>query len=88
MENVDIISKIWEGKNSISELIHSGELSLIINTPTKGKEAGRDGFKIRRMAAESKVPCFTAIDTARGFYDAIQKGLKEEDLEVVNIAEI
>ena len=86
--NITSVPKIWEGTNSIPDLIHSGKLSLIINTPTKGKESNRDGFKIRRLAAESKVPCFTALDTAQGFYDAIAKGLKEEDLEVVNIAEI
>ena len=88
IENVKSVPKIWEGTDSIPDLIHSGELSFIINTPTKGKEANRDGFKIRRLAAESKVPCFTAIDTVVGFYDAIAKGLKEEDLELVNIGEI
>ena len=88
VENVEAVPKIWEGTDSIPDLIHSGQLSFIINTPTKGKEANRDGFKIRRLAAESKVPCFTAIDTVVGFYDAIAKGLKEEDLELVNIGEI
>ena len=88
VENVESVPKIWEGTDSIPDLIHSGKLSFIINTPTKGKEANRDGFKIRRLAAESKVPCFTAIDTVIGFYDAIAKGLKEEDLELVNIGEI
>lgn len=88
VEGVVSVPKMWEGTNSIPDLIHSGKLSLIINTPTKGKESNRDGFKIRRLAAESKVPCFTALDTAQGFYDAIAKGIKEEELEVVNIAEI
>ena len=88
LENVMVVPKIWEGTNSIPELIHSGKLAFIINTPTKGKESNRDGFKIRRMAAESKVPCFTAVDTVVGFYDAIAKGFKEEDLEVVDIAKI
>lgn len=88
VENVESVPKIWEGTDSIPDLIHSGQLSFIINTPTKGKESNRDGFKIRRLAAESKVPCFTAIDTVIGFYDAIAKGLKEEDLELVNIGEI
>ena len=88
VENVESVPKIWEGTDSIPDLIHSGKLSFIINTPTKGKESNRDGFKIRRLAAESKVPCFTAIDTVIGFYDAIAKGLKEEDLELVNIGEI
>ena len=88
VESVEAVPKIWEGTDSIPDLIHSGQLSFIINTPTKGKEANRDGFKIRRLAAESKVPCFTAIDTVIGFYDAIARGLKEEDLELVNIGEI
>ena len=88
VENVETVPKIWEGTDSIPDLIHSGQLSFIINTPTKGKEANRDGFKIRRLAAESKVPCFTAIDTVIGFYDAIAKGLKEEDLELVDIGKI
>ena len=85
---VEVVPKIWEGTNSIPDLIHSGELSFIINTPTKGKESNRDGFKIRRMAVECKVPCFTAIDTVKGFYDAIRKNIKEEDLEIVDIASI
>ena len=88
IQKVESVPKIWEGTNSIPDLIHSGDLSFIINTPTKGKEQARDGFKIRRLAAESKVPCFTSIDTVVGFYDAIAKNLKEEDLEIVNIAEI
>lgn len=88
VDSVEAVPKIWEGTDSIPDLIHSGQLSFIINTPTKGKESNRDGFKIRRLAAESKVPCFTAIDTVIGFYDAIAKGLKEEDLELVNIGEI
>lgn len=88
LTGINVVPKIWEGANSIPDLIHSGKLSFIINTPTNGKESNRDGFKIRRMAAESKVPCFTAVDTVSGFYDAIAKGFKEEDLEVVNIAEI
>ena len=88
VENIESVPKIWEGTDSIPDLIHSGQLSFIINTPTKGKESNRDGFKIRRLAAESKVPCFTAIDTVIGFYDAIAKGLKEEDLELVNVGEI
>ena len=31
---------------------------------------------------------FTAIDTVKGFYDAIRKNIKEEDLEIVDIASI
>ena len=88
IKDVTSVPKIWEGTNSIPELIHSGKLSFIINTPTNGKEANRDGFKIRRLATESKVPVFTAIDTVIGFYDAIAKGLKEEELELVDVGKM
>ena len=82
------VQKMWEGENSIPELIQSGKLSFIINTPTKGKHESRDGFKIRRLAVESKIPCFTALDTVQALYEALEKGTKEEDLEPVNIGEI
>ena len=70
------------------DLIQSGKLNFVINTPTKGKQAGRDGFKIRRMAVECKIPCFTSLDTVNALYAAIEDETKEEDLEVVDITEI
>ncbi|MCL5289700.1 MAG: hypothetical protein M1489_01475, partial [Firmicutes bacterium] len=33
--------------------------------PTRGKAPDRPGFLLRRAAAEYKVPCLTALDTAR-----------------------
>ena len=83
--NVKAVPKIWEGTDSIIDLIQSGKLSFIINTPTKGKESNRDGFKIRRMAVECKVPCFTALDTVQALYEAIKNGVKEQDLTPVDI---
>lgn len=82
------VQKIWEGEDSIIELIESERLSFIINTPTKGKNESRDGFKIRRLAVESKIPCFTALDTVAALYEALEKGTKEEDLKPIDISEI
>ena len=82
------IAKIWEGTDSIINLIQSGKLSFIINTPTKGKQSNRDGFKIRRLAVECKAPCFTALDTVQALYDALKNGTKEEDLEPIDITKI
>lgn len=84
----EVVQKIWEGENSIPDLIGSGKLSFIINTPTKGKHESRDGFKIRRLAVESKIPCFTALDTVEALYEALEKGTKEEDLIPVDIGMI
>ncbi len=84
----NVVEKIWEGKNSIIDLIQSGKINFVINTPTKGKESNRDGFKIRRMAVECKIPCFTSLDTVNALYDAIENNVREEQLDVVNIVEI
>lgn len=84
----NVVEKIWEGKNSIIDLIQSGKLNFVINTPTKGKESNRDGFKIRRTAVECKIPCFTSLDTVSALYAAIEDNVKEEELDVVNIVEI
>ncbi len=86
--DAEVVQKIWEGENSIPDLIGSGKLSFIINTPTKGKHESRDGFKIRRLAVESKIPCFTALDTVEALYEALEKGTKEEDLLPIDIGTI
>ena len=83
-----VVEKIWEGKDSILELIQSGKINFIINTPTKGKQANRDGFKIRRLAVECKIPCFTSLDTANALYKAIADEVEEKDLDIVDITRI
>ena len=85
---VEAVEKLWEGTNSIIDLIEHGKINFVINTPTKGKEANRDGFKIRRMAVECKIPCFTSLDTVNALYEAIENEEDENTLEVVDITEI
>lgn len=85
---VETVEKLWEGTNSIIDLIENGKINFVINTPTKGKIANRDGFKIRRMAVECKIPCFTSLDTVNALYDAIENEDDEDTLEVVDITEI
>lgn len=82
------IVKIWEGEDNIINLIQEGKINFIINTPTKGKNESRDGFKIRRLAVESKIPCFTSLDTVSALYEALEKGVREEDLEPIDITKI
>ena len=82
------IEKLWEGKNSIIDLIENGKINFVINTPTKGKESNRDGFKIRRMATECKIPCFTSLDTVKALYEALENDVTEEKLDIVDITTI
>ncbi|MCI9366264.1 MAG: carbamoyl-phosphate synthase large subunit [Clostridia bacterium] len=86
--DVKVVEKIWEGAESIPNLLQLGKINFIINTPTRGKESNRDGFKIRRLAAESKIPCFTSLDTANALYDAIEDTKSEEEIDVIDITEV
>ena len=47
----------------ILQLIQRGEVDLVVNTWTQGREPKRDGFRIRRTAVENGVPCLTSLDT-------------------------
>ncbi len=61
-----VIKRISEGHPNIEDMIRSGSVDLIINTPAKSHESMQsDGFKIRRCAVEHSVPCVTAVDTAQ-----------------------
>ncbi|MBP9921017.1 MAG: hypothetical protein KBF03_03570, partial [Proteiniclasticum sp.] len=44
------------------DLIEQQKLDMILNTPTKGNDVKRDGFRIRRAAIESKVELMTSLD--------------------------
>jgi carbamoyl-phosphate synthase large subunit len=43
----------------------------VLNTITGGESVLRDGFNIRRAAAEKRIPCFTWLDTARAAVEAL-----------------
>jgi carbamoyl-phosphate synthase large subunit len=84
---VQVVKKISEGVPNILDLIRSGMLDLVINTPTKANDSTRDGFRIRRAAIEASVPVLTSLDTARGLVDIMYADIKEEDTEVYNLGE-
>jgi carbamoyl-phosphate synthase large subunit len=81
------VKKIGEGVPNILDIIRSGMIDFVINTPTKGNDAKRDGFRIRRTAIESSVEVFTSLDTANALADVLHANLDEDGLEVYNIAQ-
>ncbi|MCT4542278.1 MAG: carbamoyl-phosphate synthase large subunit [Vallitalea sp.] len=85
--NIDVseVKKISEGVPNILDLVRSGMLDLVINTPTKANDSTRDGFRIRRAAIEASVPVLTSLDTAKGLLDILSTDLKHEDTEVYNL---
>ncbi|MBT9154001.1 MAG: Carbamoyl-phosphate synthase large chain [Firmicutes bacterium] len=68
---VEQLHKVDEGHPNVLDMIKARSIQLIVNTPTAGKRAYRDGFRIRRMAAEYNVPCLTSLDTLAAYIMAV-----------------
>jgi carbamoyl-phosphate synthase large subunit len=64
--------KLGEGRPNIIDLINDGSVVGIVNTITGGRIALQDGFQIRRIAVERRIPCFTSLDTARATLKALK----------------
>lgn len=79
---VQSVRKISEGVPNILDSIRSGMIQMVINTPTKANDVGRDGFRIRRVAIEASVPVLTSLDTAQGMLDIMKAKMKEEDMDI------
>ncbi|MCH7945960.1 MAG: carbamoyl-phosphate synthase large subunit, partial [Armatimonadetes bacterium] len=68
----DVIKKIKDGSPNLLDLVFSGEVSLMINTPELGQKAGSDASRIRRACIETGIACVTSIDTAQALADALE----------------
>jgi carbamoyl-phosphate synthase large subunit len=63
--------KLSEGHPNVLDAITGGTIQAVINTVTSSGTVMRDGFAIRRTAAERRIPCFTSLDTARAAVDIL-----------------
>jgi len=66
--------KLDGGHPNVVDIINDGSVDGVINTITGGRVPLRDGFHIRRAAAEKRIPCFTSLDTARVVLKALASG--------------
>ncbi len=80
------IGQAGSGEKDVLQLIRSGKIGLILNTPTKGGDSQTDGFRIRRAAIEKGIPCMTTMSTAIELFKALKK-LKTDDLEIRTVDE-
>ncbi|MGE5594866.1 MAG: carbamoyl-phosphate synthase large subunit, partial [Hyphomicrobiales bacterium] len=67
------VTKVLTGAHpNVVDVINDGTVQCVINSP-EGRFTGslRDGFHIRRAAAEKRIPCFTSLDTARVAIEAL-----------------
>ena len=82
---VSEVKKISEGVPNILDIIRSGMIDMVINTPTKGNDSRRDGFRIRRAAIEASVDLFTSLDTVKALLKVMDSKISFNDIEVYNL---
>lgn len=80
------VKKLKDGHPNVLDVINNREVDMVINTPTKGNDSGRDGFHIRRAAIEHNIETVTAIDTFKALAEVKFKALNFSELEVYNLA--
>ena len=66
--------KMGEGHPNVVDVIEDGSVGAVINTVSEVSTVLRDGYLIRRAAAERQVPCFTSLDTARAAVENLLMG--------------
>ena len=83
---VNRVNKVREGSPHIVDLLGSGEISLVINTP-EGTGPFLDSRSIRIVASELKVPTYTTLAAAYAAVQSIQILKKKLSLGVLSLQE-
>jgi carbamoyl-phosphate synthase large subunit len=86
IESAIAIPKIGHGHPDVLELINSGTITLVINTPTRGGRSSTDGFRMRRASIQSGIPCITNVNTASELLKAMDE-LRKKELEIRRVDE-
>jgi carbamoyl-phosphate synthase large subunit len=71
---VETVNKLREGRPNILDLIHNGQVGLVVNVP-RGKHPHSDGFYIRAASVRRGIPCITNMEVAL----ALARGLRMAD---------
>ena len=81
------VNRVEEARPNILDVIRNKQVDIVINTPTKGNDSTRDGFKIRRTAIEFSTEIMTSLDTLKALVEVKKKEISRERLAVYNIAD-
>jgi len=79
------VLKVYEGRPNAIDLLLSGDVSLLINTPL-GKLTQQDDYAIRTAALTHRVPYTTTLSAASAACDAIT-ALRDQQREVCPLQE-
>lgn len=86
LEEKGMQCQVLSNKQSL-KYISSGKVQMVFNTPSKGNNINTDGFKVRRKAAEYRLPTFTCLDTFKIYLKAIKMKKAGEILEPKDLKE-
>src|SRR6202051_4241 len=79
----EAVFKVNEGRPNIVDLVKTGKIDLVINTPL-GRESFYDEKSIRRAAIRYNIPCITTLSAANAAARGI-RALVEQTLEVSSL---
>jgi carbamoyl-phosphate synthase large subunit len=81
----ETVLKVHEGRPNLLDLLLSGQIQLLVNTPL-GKHAQQDDYMIRRAAIARGIPYTTTLSAADAAAGAIM-ALRSRKLTVTSIQE-
>jgi len=81
----DAVLKVYEGRPNVVDLLLSGQVQLLVNTPL-GKLTQHDDYTMRRAALQQGIPYTTTMSAAAAACDAII-AMKSRRLEVRSLQE-
>jgi len=82
----EAVFKVNEGRPNIVDLIKTGKIDLVINTPL-GRESFYDEKSIRRAAIRYNIPCITTLAAAQAAALGI-RALIEQGIEVAALQDL
>lgn len=83
---VTYVAKVHENYNdNVMTLLESGKIDYVISTSAKGRDPVAESVKLRRLAVEHDIDCFTSIDTANAMADCLGSKFNVDNMCLVDI---
>ncbi|HEY0637435.1 MAG TPA: carbamoyl-phosphate synthase large subunit [Pseudonocardiaceae bacterium] len=73
-----VVRKHFEGAGNIVDMIKSGEVRLVINTPYGNSGPRIDGYEIRTAAVSQDIPCITTVQGAAAAVQGIEALIRDD----------
>ena len=80
------VAKVHEDyKDNVMTLLESKKIDYVVSTSAKGRNPEAESVRLRRLAVEHGIDCFTAIDTANAMADCLASSYSLDNVSLVDI---